>query len=95
MKKHYLVDETTYYYDGHGDCDPGATVLSVEFTDRFNELDPEKEYDVDLQEIDEDSDMRAEDGYNCTQTVLNFREIDEAEAIRLKSIIEEYSKISV
>ena len=95
MKKHYLVEETTYFYDGHGDPDAGATVLSIEFTDRFNDLDPTKEYDDDLQEVDEDSDMSAEDGYNCTQTIVSFREVDETEAARLKSIIEEYSKIKV
>ena len=95
MKKNYLVEESTYFYDGHGDPEPGGIVLSVEFTDRFNDLDPEKEYDDDLQEVDEDSDMRAEDGYNCTQSIISFREVDETEAIRLKSIIEEYSKIKV
>ena len=95
MKKHYLVEETTYFYDGHGVPEPGATVLSVEFTDRFNGLDTEKEYDDDLEEVDEDQDMRSEDGYNRKQTIISFREVDEAEAIRLKSIIEEYSKIKV
>jgi len=95
MKKHYLVEETTYFYDGHGDPDTGATALSIEFTDRFNDLDPEKEYDDDLQEVEDDSDMRAEDGYNCAQTIVSFREVDEVEAARLKSIIAEYSKIKV
>lgn len=94
MKKHYLIKAVTLFVDPHGEADFGGMVKSVEFTDRYNNLDLSKTYNDDLEEVDEDEEYSgSEDGYNATYAELNISEITEAKYDEYKKIIAEYEKI--
>lgn len=93
MKKHYLVIETNFFVDPHGDVDMGGVVKKVEHTDRYNDLDLSKTYDEDLEEVDEDDYCGSEDGYNAEYTELEIKEITQEEYVEYGKIISLYEKL--
>ena len=46
-KKYILIKKYQKFYDGHGTPDDGASVVSVEFTDQYNNFDLTGEEDYD------------------------------------------------
>lgn len=95
MKKKYLVTETEYYYDGHGEPDEGGTKKYISDNEAFATMDPTEVYDEDFEILDEnyDANYSAQDGYNCTSTELIFKEVKEEEAIEIEKLIREYDKL--
>lgn len=93
MKKHYLVIESSFFVDPHGEVDFGGIVKTVEFTDIYNNLDLSKTYNEDLEEVDEDEYSGSEDGYNAEYTELNIKEITEEQFIEYSKIIEIYKNL--
>lgn len=93
MNKYYLVIETKLFVNPHGEVDFGGMDKTVEFTDRFNDLDLSKTYNEDLEEVDEEEYEGSEDGYNSEYTELNITEISEVQANEYKKIIEDYEKL--
>ena len=93
MKKHYLIKESTYFVDPHGDAFFGGTIKKIEFTDSFNDLDLSKTYNEYLEEVSEDDYPGSEDGYNTEYTELEILEITEDQANIYIKIIEDYKNI--
>ncbi len=90
----YLVKETTYFYDGHGCPDEGGIKLSITNNKKYDNLDPNKEYDDSLNEVLDDQDDSEnpypEDGYNCTRGFIRFKPISNEEAAKAQEIINGY-----
>ncbi len=95
-KRFFLVSEVTNFYDGHGSPDFGGERKYVSSNGEFDNLDPSKTYNEDLEEVDEDEneDLYSEDGYNCERIELDFREITEEQAIAYTKIINDYENLT-
>ncbi len=93
MKKYYLVTEVTVFVDPHGSVDLGGIVKRVEYTDEYNDLDPELTYNDDLEEVNEEDYEGSEDGYNSEEIQISFREIAEDKVFEYENIIKQYNKL--
>lgn len=93
MKKYYLVKESTYFVDPHGEADFGGMVKKIEHTDDYNDLDLSKIYDENLEEVDSDNYYGSEDGYNAQYVELEIEEITEDRAKEIEKIIKDYENI--
>jgi len=92
-KKHYLISETNYFIDPHGEADLGGSSIRVEFTDAYNDLDLSKTYNEDLEESDMDEWSGSEDGYNSEEMTLDIKEITEEQYFKYSDIINNYNTL--
>jgi hypothetical protein len=91
MEENYLVSKTTYFVDGHGEWDAGGSELFV--VEGECEFKDGQSYCCgDL--VDEDDDIRSEDGYTTEVEVYSVKAITEKEYIEMKKIIEDYNKLA-
>lgn len=100
MKKYILIKSFQVFYDGHCQPDVGANEVSVEFTDKYNNLDltGKTEYDEDgevFSDVDEDGDSiyQANDSYNCEVTSYIYKEITKEQFEEFQEIINKYNSL--
>ncbi len=96
-KKYYLVKTDTSFYDPHGSADNGGSVIKVEYTDKYNNLDLSKIYTnrdgIKVFEDGDDEDWYAEDGYNYEVDFLKIKEITGEEYDNYNFTINEYNNL--
>lgn len=94
MKKYVLIRTDTSFFDGHGSSDDGGSILSVEHTDKYNDLDFSQIY-VGGEVFDEEEaeDWAADDGYNYQVNFESYKEITEDEFERYCKIVEDYNDL--
>ncbi len=91
----YLVKETTYFFDRDGHFDEGGIKLSITNNKKYDNLDPNKEYDENLNQVPDDQDDYEHpypevNGYNCTRAFIRFKPISNEEAAKAQEIINGY-----
>ncbi len=91
----YLVKETTYFYDGHGEAEFGGTEISVSSDSSYDSLDESLTYDEydEVLEDGHDDNFSAEDGYNRESTEIRFKKITDEEAVKYRKLISDYKSL--
>jgi len=96
-KQHYLVKETNYFFDGHGEEAKGATKVYISQNDLFASIDPEAFYngggEICGTFTDGGSELHEQDGYHCTATAYDARPILEQDVKATQSLIDTYNAL--